>query len=49
MQKLLAFIFRANDDPNGWIIRMRKLTKQIGPRYQTGLFTVYRLEVSDDL
>ena len=44
MKKLIAKLFEKRDESKDWaIVRMRAiLDKPIGPRYPTGLFTVYK-------
>ena len=40
MKKLIDMLFRQSDPSQDWtIVRMRAATQQIGPRYQSGLFT----------
>ncbi len=47
--KKLFDLFMTQDDPNDWIARMRVLTQgPIGPRYPTGLFTIYNPEARDE-
>ena len=43
MRKLIARLFVKRDESQDWaILRMRALLdKPIGPRYPTGLFTIY--------
>lgn len=49
MKKLFELIFSQRDESQDWTItRMRVQTSgQIGPRYPTGLFTIYNPKASE--